>query len=134
MRTFNGEVISTKMDKTATVLVERVAVHPVYKKRYKKSKKYHVHDPFGVEAGQTVEFVPSKPYSKLKKWIVTKVFDSEGNLLKETTVLESDGNKISSDKQTKKRTKKSSKGLSASKRSGSKSSGLKTKKGKEMSA
>lgn len=68
MKIFEGKVISTKMDKTATVAVERVLVHPVYKKRIKRTKKYHVHDEMGTEVGQEVQFVASKPHSKLKKW------------------------------------------------------------------
>lgn len=77
MKIFKGTVISTKMEKTATVLVERVVKHPVYKKRYKTTKKYHVHDPFGVKVGQEVEFIPSKPYSKLKRWIITNTEDDQ---------------------------------------------------------
>jgi len=68
MKVFTGKVISTKMDKTATVLVERVVLHPVYKKRYKRTRKYHVHDEVGVDVGQEVNFVASKPYSKTKRW------------------------------------------------------------------
>lgn len=73
MKIFKGKVVSTKMEKTATVAVERVVVHPIYKKRYKRTKKYHVHDEFGTEAGQVVRFVACKPYSKLKKWKVVEI-------------------------------------------------------------
>lgn len=75
MKVFTGKVISTKMDKTATVLVERVVLHPVYKKRYKRTKKYHVHDEVGVDVGQEVNFVACKPYSKTKRW---KIVESKG--------------------------------------------------------
>lgn len=68
MKIFTGKVISNKMQKTATVAVERVVVHPLYKKRLKKIEKYHVHDETGVKVGQQVKFAASKPYSKLKKW------------------------------------------------------------------
>ena len=68
MKIFKGIVIAKKMSKTATVSVERVVIHPKYKKRYKRSKKYHVHDEFGVNVGDEVEFVATKPISKLKKW------------------------------------------------------------------
>ena len=68
MKIFTGKVVSKKMEKTATVLVERVVIHPVYKKRYKLAKKYHVHDEMGTSVGDTVNFVASKPFSKLKKW------------------------------------------------------------------
>ena len=68
MKIFTGKVVSTKMKDTATVAIERVVVHPIYKKRYRRIKKYHVHDEIGVKVGQEVRFCPSKPYSKLKKW------------------------------------------------------------------
>ena len=86
MKIFKGEVISTKMDKTATVMVDRIVSHPIYKKRYKRSKKYHVHDPYGVAVGQKVEFVSSKPYSKLKKWVITKVAEKKEEKAKSKTV------------------------------------------------
>ncbi len=73
MKIFQGKVISKNMEKTATVVVERVVAHPLYKKRYKRTKKYHVHDEIGVEIGQTIKFVTSKPYSKTKKWKVVEV-------------------------------------------------------------
>lgn len=56
------------MEKTATVAVERVVVHPFYKKRFRRTKKYHVHDELGVSIGQSVKFVATKPVSKTKKW------------------------------------------------------------------
>jgi len=65
------------MQKTATVVVERVVVHPLYKKRYRRSKKYHVHDIFGAEVEQMVKFVASKPYSKLKRWKVIEIVDED---------------------------------------------------------
>lgn len=68
MKFFTGKVISTKMAKTATVSVERMVVHPMYKKRLKKTRKYHVHDEIGVKPGEVVKFVASKPYSKIKRW------------------------------------------------------------------
>ncbi len=73
MKIFRGKVISKKMDKTATVAVERIVVHPLYKKRFKRTKKFHVHDDKGVKVGDEVKFVASKPYSKLKKWKITEV-------------------------------------------------------------
>lgn len=68
MKIFTGKVISKKMRKTATVAVTRTVVHPVYKKRVRRVKKYHVHDEHGVEVGQEVKFTACKPYSKTKKW------------------------------------------------------------------
>ena len=77
MKIFQGQVISTKMEKTATVAVGRVVAHPLYKKRYKRVKKYHVHDELGAKVGQTVKFVASRPYSKLKKWKVIEIVKKE---------------------------------------------------------
>lgn len=73
MKVFIGKVISTPTDKTAKVAVERVVLHPLYKKRLKKIRKYLVHDEFGVKVGDQVKFVACKPISKLKKWKVTEV-------------------------------------------------------------
>ena len=68
MKIFRGKVISTKMAKTATVAVTHIVVHPVYKKRQRRIRKYQVHDEVGVKEGDAVKFVASKPYSKTKKW------------------------------------------------------------------
>jgi small subunit ribosomal protein S17 len=73
MKVFTGKVVSNKMAKTATVEVERMVVHPLYLKRYKMVKKYHVHDELGAKVGKVVKFVATKPYSKLKKWKVVEV-------------------------------------------------------------
>jgi len=73
MKIFRGKVISTLMAKTATVAVDRVVVHPFYGRRYRRTKKYHVHDTFKTKVGDEVKFVASKPYSKLKKWKITEV-------------------------------------------------------------
>ena len=73
MKIFIGEVISKKMDKTATVVVERVVVHPLYLKRYKRTKKYHVQDELGTKVGDKVKFSDSKPYSKLKRWKIVEI-------------------------------------------------------------
>ncbi len=77
MKIFKGKVVSTKMDKTATVLVEYVIAHPVYKKRIKKKRKYHVHDELGAEVGQHVCFVASRPYSKTKRWKITEIVNNK---------------------------------------------------------
>lgn len=77
MKAFTGKVISTKMAKTATVTVETVVVHSLYKKRLKRAKKYHVHDTLGVKVGDVVRFAVSKPYSKLKKWEITEILTAK---------------------------------------------------------
>jgi small subunit ribosomal protein S17 len=73
MKVFTGKVVSVKMAKTATVAVERFLTHPIYKKRFKRVKKYHVHDELGVKDGDRVKFTASKPYSKMVKWIILEV-------------------------------------------------------------
>jgi small subunit ribosomal protein S17 len=78
MKIFRGKVIATKMAKTATVNVAKMVVHPVYKKRFQRTKKYLVQDEIGVKVGDEVAFVATKPYSKLKKWKITKVFGKLG--------------------------------------------------------
>ena len=73
MKKFNGRVISTKMNKTATIEVVRFKVHPIYKKRMKIKKKFHAHDELGVKMGDWVIIVETRPTSKTKKWKIIKV-------------------------------------------------------------
>lgn len=68
-----GRVISTKMQKTAVVVVEGKKMHPLYKKTFVRSKKYLVDDPLGVKDGDVVEISKVAPVSKNKHWRVTKV-------------------------------------------------------------
>lgn len=86
MKIFTGQVISTKMSKTATVAVERIVVHPMYKKRLKKIKKYHVHDELGVKVGDKVSFAACKPVSKLKKWKIIEVISEKKEKTKKAAV------------------------------------------------
>jgi len=73
MKIFTGKVVSKKQTKTATVAVETVKFHPVYKKRVKTVKKYHVHDENDeTKVGQVVNFAASRPFSKLKKWSIVR--------------------------------------------------------------
>lgn len=73
MKIFTGKVIGVKQQKTATVSVERVKVHPIYKKRFTRSTKYQVHDEVGVKIGDQVKFADCKPVSKSKKWKVLEI-------------------------------------------------------------
>ncbi len=84
MKIFTGQVISTKMSKTATVAVERIVVHPIYKKRFKRTKKYQVHDELGVKVGDKVSFAASKPISKLKKWKIIEVLGEKKRGIKKS--------------------------------------------------
>lgn len=68
-----GRVVSAKLKNTVTVLVERVAMHPLYKKTYIQSKRYLVDDSIGVRVGDIVDIQKCRPVSKNKHWKVTKV-------------------------------------------------------------
>lgn len=68
-----GRVVSDKMAKTVTVLVERRVKHPLYGKFVTKSAKYHAHDENNeCREGDTVEISESRPISKTKAWVVTR--------------------------------------------------------------
>lgn len=70
-RILEGTVVSNKMDKTITVLVERRTMHPVYKKYLKRSAKYAVHDESNVaQEGQKVQIIECAPISKRKSWVL----------------------------------------------------------------
>ena len=65
-----GTVISSKQDKTITVLVERKIRHPMLKKIIKRSKKYSAHDEDNkFKTGDKVKIIESRPISKLKRWV-----------------------------------------------------------------
>lgn len=73
-RTLTGRVVSDKMDKTVTVLIERLVKHPVYGKYIRKSTKLHVHDEENVSrAGDVVVIKESRPFSKTKSWALVEV-------------------------------------------------------------
>lgn len=75
-RTLIGRVVSDKMDKTVTVLVERKVKHPMYGKVMVRSKKYHAHnDGNSAKAGDLVEIVETRPVSRTKTWAVTSVLE-----------------------------------------------------------
>ncbi|SEG01769.1 30S ribosomal protein S17 [Nitrosomonas ureae] len=74
-RTMSGKVISDKMDKTVTVLVERRLMHPLYGKFITRSKKYHAHDEINqYSIGDIVLLEECRPLSKTKNWkVIDKV-------------------------------------------------------------
>ncbi|HBI17499.1 MAG: 30S ribosomal protein S17 [Candidatus Moranbacteria bacterium GW2011_GWF2_34_56] len=66
-----GVVVSDKMDKTIVVSVETFETHPKYLKKYRSTKKYHVHDAENkYKVGDRVEFFSTKPISKSKTFQV----------------------------------------------------------------
>ena len=76
-RTLVGTVVSDKMDKTVTVMIERRVRHPLDGKIIVRSNKYHAHDEGNVaKTGDTVEIQEGRPISKTKAWTVTRVVQS----------------------------------------------------------
>ncbi len=75
-RTLTGRVVSDKMDKTVTVLVERLVKHPLYGKMVRKSKKYHAHDESNQYAeGDVVVIEETRPLSRTKTWVVKSLVE-----------------------------------------------------------
>ena len=78
-RTLVGQVVSDKRSKTITVLVERRVTHELYGKSVARSSKYHAHDEKGdYKLGDVVEIAESRPISKTKSWVVTRLVKKAG--------------------------------------------------------
>jgi small subunit ribosomal protein S17 len=76
-RVTTGRVVSNKMDKTITVLVERRVKHPVYGKYITRSSRIHAHDEGNqCNIGDTVTVAESRPISKSKTWRLVEVVES----------------------------------------------------------
>ncbi len=75
-KVYTGRVVSDKMDKTITVLVETYKVHPLYKKRIKRSKKFKAHDENNVaKVGDIVRIMETRPLSRTKRFRVVEVVE-----------------------------------------------------------
>ena len=75
-RTLVGRVVSDKMEKTVTVLIERRVKHPLYGKIIVQSKKFHAHnDNNEAKEGDLVEIEETRPISKTKSWRVSKLLE-----------------------------------------------------------
>ncbi len=73
-RTLTGQVVSTKMDKTIAVVIERRVEHPIYKKYMRKSTKLLAHDENSdCKEGDTVAIEECRPLSKRKAWRLQRV-------------------------------------------------------------
>jgi small subunit ribosomal protein S17 len=80
-RTLSGRVVSDKMTKTVTVLVERRVKHPLYGKFVTRTQKYHAHDESGeYHEGDLVEIEECRPLSRTKAWRVTKLLEKARNV------------------------------------------------------
>ncbi|MBI3774325.1 MAG: 30S ribosomal protein S17 [Gammaproteobacteria bacterium] len=76
VRTMSGRVVSDKMDKTITVLIERRVPHPVYGKYVRRSTKIHAHDQNNeCKEGDTVVIEPCRPLAKTKSWRLVKILE-----------------------------------------------------------
>ena len=73
-RTLVGKVVSDKMEKTVTVLIERHVKHPLYGKIIRRTQKYHAHNESNqAKMGDTVEIQEGRPISKTKAWSVIRI-------------------------------------------------------------
>ena len=71
-----GSVVSDKMDKTIVVAVESFKTHPIYKKRYKNTKKYKAHDENNeCGIGDKVRIMETRPLSKDKRFRLVKIIE-----------------------------------------------------------
>src|SRR5690625_1247925 len=77
-RTLTGRVVSNKMDKTVTVLIERRVKHKLYGKYVSKSSKLKAHDEGNeCQIGDLVTIAESRPLSKTKSWALVKIEERE---------------------------------------------------------
>lgn len=75
-KVYRGTVVSDKMDKTITVMVETKKTHPLYGKRVKYSKKYTAHDENNqAKVGDIVRVVETKPLSKTKRFSLVEIVE-----------------------------------------------------------
>ncbi|MFW2177632.1 MULTISPECIES: 30S ribosomal protein S17 [unclassified Moraxella] len=79
--TVTGKVVSDKMDKTITVLVERRIRHPKYGKMIRRSTKLHAHDENNTcGMGDVVRIKESRPLSKTKSWVLVDIVEKAVNI------------------------------------------------------
>ncbi|NLO92441.1 MAG: 30S ribosomal protein S17 [Elusimicrobia bacterium] len=78
-KTFQGIVVSDKMDKTRVVTVERQVRHRLYDKVMRRKSKFYAHDEGNEsKSGDTVEIMSTRPLSRLKRWRVVRVVAKAG--------------------------------------------------------
>lgn len=80
-RTLSGKVVSDKMEKTITVLIERRVKHPVYGKIVNRSTKIKAHDADNrCGLGDLVTIAETRPLSKTKSWILVNIVERAGDV------------------------------------------------------
>ena len=78
-RQLQGTVVSDKMDQTVVVVVERITMHPLYRKVMRSHKRYHAHNAGNTaRAGDVVLLEECRPISKMKRWRVLDVVERSG--------------------------------------------------------
>src|SRR5947209_309781 len=83
-----GRVVSNKMNKTIVVVVETLKKHRIYKRTYKQTKRFHVHDEENVcQIGDIVRIEESRPLSKLKRWRLVEVVKASSGIVPVAEVL-----------------------------------------------
>lgn len=74
IKTKTGQVISNKMEKTIVVAVESLVEHPIYKKRVRRTRKFHAHDESNeAQIGDLVRIGETRPISKTKTWRLLEI-------------------------------------------------------------
>ncbi|CAL4323626.1 30S ribosomal protein S17 [Buchnera aphidicola] len=74
VKTLRGCVLSSKMHKSAVIVIERFVRHPMYQKFIKKKKKIHIHDENNIcSNGDIVEISECRPVSRTKSWVFVKI-------------------------------------------------------------
>jgi|TARA_B110000503_G_C7113356_1_gene399201 small subunit ribosomal protein S17 len=80
-RTLSGKVVSDKMNKTVVVMVERRVKHPVLGKVIMRSARYKAHDETNqYKMGDSVEIAESRPISRDKSWVVTRLIEASRDI------------------------------------------------------
>jgi len=83
-----GNVVSNKMHKTIVVSVVSLKQHPIYKRRYKQTKRFHAHDEENTcQIGDTVRIEECRPLSKLKRWRLVEVIKRGSGIVPVAEVL-----------------------------------------------
>jgi len=74
-KSYEGKVVSDKMDKTVVVVVAFTKRHPIYRKLLRSTRRFKVHDTLGAKVGDRVRIVETRPLSKEKHWQVVEVLE-----------------------------------------------------------
>ncbi len=83
-----GRVVSNKMDKTIVVVVESLKKHRIYKRTFKQTKRFYVHDEGNTcQIGDTVRIEESVPISKLKRWRMIEIVKRGSGIVPVAEVL-----------------------------------------------